>query len=326
MRRYFAFLMIGLLLFGCIDGGNGGENQDENGEANFTTHIEITDSSQTSIKEGEGDIKETQEGDFNPSEYTETPDAVLYIYFVNVGVGSQGDAILIKKGDFDMLVDTGPAAAEATITNYLLDRGVDDLEVLVLTHDDEEHTANLAYLADRFEVGEIWWNGQGKIELSTEIQNVQSEQIKTVVKGDSFEYNSISITVLNPLPEGERFYHDDGDAIVLKIEDKDTCVLLTSDILFSAQQIVAQEGTCQIVQLPFHGLSIGSGLGNNFDFFVDALQPEAMIVSGSQQTWEDTREMIFRKLDNKGILYYENYKGRAVKITISQEGYTIEND
>ncbi len=318
--------MIGLLLFGCIDGGNGGGTTDENGEeANLTTHIEITDSSQTSIKEDD-DIKETQEGDFNPSEYTETPDATLYIYFVNVGVGSQGDSILIKKGDFDMLVDTGPAAAEATITNYLLDRGVDDLEVLVLTHDDEEHTANLAYLANRFEVGEIWWNGQGKLEFSTEIQNVHSEQIRTVVKGDSFEYNSISVSVLNPLPEGERFYNDDNDAIVLKIEDKGTCVLLTSDIFYSAQQIAAQEGTCQIVQLPFHGLSIGSGLGNNIDFFVSALQPEAMIVSGSQQTWEDTREMIFRKLDNKGILYYENYKGRAVKITISQEGYIIEND
>ncbi|QMV40342.1 MBL fold metallo-hydrolase [Cohnella cholangitidis] len=78
----------------------------------------------------------------------------LSVYFLNVG---QGDATYIKTaaGD-DILIDAGKNEAGAAVVNYLKQLGVDDLEILISTHPDEDHAGGLDVVLDKFKVKAVY--------------------------------------------------------------------------------------------------------------------------------------------------------------------------
>ena len=56
----------------------------------------------------------------------------------NINVG-QGDRIFIKLGDVDILIDAGKSGQGAVVASYLQSMGVDDIELMINTHPDEDH-------------------------------------------------------------------------------------------------------------------------------------------------------------------------------------------
>ena len=79
------------------------------------------------------------------------------IHFIDVG---QGDSIAIK---FDngktMLVDTGTKEYKSKLTNYL-DKIVlnnsKNIDILVLTHIDIDHSGNMEYILKNYKVGQVY--------------------------------------------------------------------------------------------------------------------------------------------------------------------------
>jgi beta-lactamase superfamily II metal-dependent hydrolase len=78
----------------------------------------------------------------------------LRIDFIDVG---QGDAILIQRGAMAILVDGGPE--ETQVADYLGSRGIEDVDLPVATHPHADHISGLADVLERFDVHEIWVNG-----------------------------------------------------------------------------------------------------------------------------------------------------------------------
>jgi len=83
-----------------------------------------------------------------------TDPPVTDIVFLSVG---QGDAILLRSGDKAVLVDTGPSqgafsAGERLAAPQLRALGVDDLEAVILTHPDLDHTGGFEGLQRRLTV------------------------------------------------------------------------------------------------------------------------------------------------------------------------------
>ncbi len=319
IKKAFALFAVFLLLAGCPgndDGlseeGNGGGGT---GGTGSQEHISIENGTSSQISAGE-----YEEGEFIPaSEYSENVNASLFVYFISVGYGdTQGDAILVKKGDFDMVVDAGPVAKKYDVANFLLGKGVDDIEVLVSTHEDEEHYGGLSYIGEQFRVAEIWRPAEGSESYSNMLEGIGAEDgVKYVGLGDTYEFNGMSVSVLNPIKGPGRFFDSDNDGVVLRIEDRGFCILLSADIDSSAQtKVLTGTGTCDVVQMPWHGMSEGL---YNLDFFFDVLEPEAAIISGSASDWTKTRQTLFNKAALRGIGIYPNYNGTAAKVTF--DGY-----
>ena len=66
---------------------------------------------------------------------------LLEVSFIDVG---QGDSILLHASDdTDILIDGGPRSAGPTVVAYLQQEGIDDIEVIVLSHDDDDHVGGL---------------------------------------------------------------------------------------------------------------------------------------------------------------------------------------
>jgi len=314
--RLLAFAVAFLLLFGCpaeqpAAPAEGGTSPAQEG------HFEITGEEGASVSEG--GVSGVEEPPAR--QYTENSGADLDVYFFNVGYGdNQGDAILIKKGDADILIDAGPKMKEKDLVDFLREKGVDDIEILISTHDDPEHTGGMAYVASKFRIGEVWRSTEGSEAYRGLLNSLGAEDgEKEVWDGDTRTLNGMELIVVNPIKGPDRFFDPTNDGVVLQLEDRELCFLFTGDILYSAQQkVVEKVGHCEIVQFPNHGMS--SGLAN-IDYFIATLEPEVLVISGSPKDWTKSRITLKEKAELRDILVLENYEGDSAVIEWNGQNY-----
>ncbi|MBI2079551.1 MBL fold metallo-hydrolase [Candidatus Micrarchaeota archaeon] len=270
--------------------------------------------------------------------YTPNKDAKFAVYFIYVGDPTQhGDAILVKKGDAEILIDAGPESNAQNVLTTLETLGVDDIELLISTHADPEHYGGIPTILDNYDVEEFWWSGYSYgnpsyLELISQV-NAKEIPVKQVKYSDSFEINGFNLFVLNP-PESENKFTDiDNNAIAIKLTDRDFCLMLNSDILYGAQIKLIQRSInlqCEIMQTPTHGL----GLGNSqIDQLLLKVKPKVAIMSGGPSDITSTadkigsRPAVREKLKIKGVVsVYENYLdgGKTVKITSDGQLYSVD--
>lgn len=75
-----------------------------------------------------------------PSAYGKGSD-FLRVSYINVG---QGDSIWLHASDqTDILIDGGPPSAGPTVVAYLQGKGIDDIDVMVLSHGHDDHVGGL---------------------------------------------------------------------------------------------------------------------------------------------------------------------------------------
>lgn len=90
------------------------------------------------------------------SVYFKEPDNTVQIITLDVG---QGDAILIEKGNWQILIDGGPdnkVVEELSKYMPLEDRKIEEI---ILTHPHADHITGLIDILSRYEIGEINYSG-----------------------------------------------------------------------------------------------------------------------------------------------------------------------
>lgn len=256
-------------------------------------------------------------------DYAYEPEKNLFVYFINVTYikdwsanatnERQGEAILLKKGDADILIDAGPRQASQELVNFLLSRGVDDLELLVSTHPREENYGGMEAVFGNLTVEQFMWNGDSnndpEYQSLIEKAGVLSGRVIQTNYLYSTEINGINLTVINPRDGADRFFHPDNDGIVLKIVDRDFCLMTTGDIAYGAQTRIADakdfSPRCRVLQVPNYGLGQGS---SQIDLFLVKVAPETAIITGSYFDPDNERYSIEEKLSLRGIAYYEAFQ------------------
>lgn len=264
--------------------------------------------------------------------YSVTHDEKAYLFFIYVGDGGvQADAILLKKGDVDVLIDTGPASASTKVIEFLKARGVDDLELIVLTHADKDHYGAMPAVMNNFTIGKVIWSGRtyGDNAFQSILNKLENERLiplQSAIRGQIIEINGINLTVLNPIEES--FAAVDEDTIVLKITDRNFCVLLTSDILGGGLDSVIKETDvkCEIVEIPRSGADQLSG-GALVRNLLTSSNAKVAIISGSykqDQSGFDFRLPLFDMLKQINITPYKNYVNGSIRIASDGSSYDID--
>ncbi|MEW6721968.1 MAG: hypothetical protein AB1324_01765 [Candidatus Micrarchaeota archaeon] len=335
MRLFFVVIAVFLLL-GCT-GGEQPPPQNVTNETNETPKpppIDIIIGNQTNQTQIQN---QTEEPEPEPEpikkelDYTYEPEQIFGIFFFDVGgPGLHGDAILIKKGDMDILVDAGSAEMSERTIDYLRSRSVDDIEVLVSTNADPRHYGGIAAVAERYKIEELWWSGEsfGDNAYAALMENV-SGSVKTarvVERGYSADLNGMNFTVLNP-QNTQRFEDVNNDAIVMRVVDRNFSLLLTSGIQTGAQGRLVNEETSliqtDVMQAPYYGVGAGT---SNIGIFLITAKPDAVIVSGSSDESAPnggSREPFERLLKQYEIEEYKNYVNGTLRITSNGDNYTI---
>ena len=197
----------------------------------------------------------------------------LDLLFFDVG---QGDAALITTPEERrILVDTGPrspyggSAAASSILPFLRRRGIHRLDLVVVTHPDEDHLGGLPAILQEVDVGKVIHSGQkADTDLFRETRRMLSRldvRSSSVQRGDVLSVGrSIRIEVLGPPVHPERWgiESENGRSVVLRVGYGRTDVLLPGDIEAAAEQALVQmyerDLGSRVVKLPHHGSETSS--------------------------------------------------------------------
>ncbi len=258
----------------------------------------------------------------------------LFIFFINTSFKNEhSEAILIKKGDADILIDSGSAQTSIDLVNFLKSNGVDDIELLVSTHARPGNYGGMNTILDNIEVEQFMWNndsGGDSVYLAL-VNKAKSKSKKIIVAKylDQFCLNGICFQILNPKEKG-RFSQIDNDGIIFKITDKNFCLITMGDAAYNVQNSLVNSDinlSCKILHIPNYGLYSGT---SKIDLFLLKVAPETGIITGSYSDPDNVRYIIEEKLRMRGIKYYKTFdksKNTTNTIRIMNDGhnYTISN-
>jgi len=90
------------------------------------------------------------------SVYLQEPDTKIHIYIFDVG---QGDAELIQKNNFQILVDGGPDNSVITKLGEVMPIEDREIEEVILTHPHADHLSGLIQVLSRYKVKKIVYSG-----------------------------------------------------------------------------------------------------------------------------------------------------------------------
>ncbi len=269
----------------------------------------------------------------------------LRVTFLPVG---QGDAAVVELPQGQVFVIDGggrvpvaPGMSEAArasvlaepgarvVVPFLQRRGIQRIDVVVLSHPHPDHAGGLRAVVDAFPVGEVWWAGDvdtaGPL-VQPLFDRVGASSVRSTPELlGQHRHGDVIIDVLGPAPaEATATYPEfsaNDNSLVLRFCLGATCVLLPGDVEhFGEEELVATHENrlhAQVVKAPHHGSSTSSttnfitatkalhvvmctGRGNQFGF------PAASVVqrwrAASARVWDTSRhgELTFL-LDGTGV-------------------------
>jgi competence protein ComEC len=207
----------------------------------------------------------------------------LRVSILDVG---QGDAILIESSSGSrVLVDGGPSGARLMqALGEVLSPSERRIDLMVLTHAQDDHVTGLIDVLRRFEVGGVLWNGiEGtsgaarawEDEVAREGLPVTIAQAGQVIDAGS----GVRIEVVHPQPTLLHGSEDDlnNNAVVLRVVYGDVSFLLTGDIEVDAENAILKAGedvSATVLKVAHHGSA-----GATTQPFLDAVSPDIAAVS-----------------------------------------------
>jgi len=129
------------------------------------------------------------------------------VIFFNVG---QGDSILIHSPleNRTVLIDTGPPSSYLQLRNSLYAQSVYKLDLLILSHNDADHSGNLEALKKDFRVKEVWDNTMNKSSFDS-LSMLQLNEIS-----DEFNDNDRSLILAFAMNEISFLFSGDASSLI----------------------------------------------------------------------------------------------------------------
>ena len=236
----------------------------------------------------------------------------LYVTFIDVG---QGDSSLLRTSNgLNLLIDAGPTSAGQTVVSYLNAQGITSLDVIVISHNHEDHIGGLlAIFQSEIHAGLVLYNGNSCMTIIC--QNVWAAMADreiipaAVLAGDSFVWDTIAVDILNPrpTPTGD----ENEDSIVMNVTFYDHHLLFTGDIGFSTETLLIGNGVLQtqdVLKVAHHGSAYSTSTA-----FLNVVMPENAVISvGASNSYGHPSSDTLNRLSASGArLYRTDFDGNV---------------
>lgn len=257
--------------------------------------------------------------------WPQTSSAVCHFTALDVG---QGDALLIQTADHqDILVDGGPNASVLNELSRFLPAGDRQIELVILTHPDADHSTGLVYVLQRFPVQQIFVSD---IQAQTDIYQAWQKEVtqknipvRTVTQGEVFELGlSTKLEVLWP-PKDWRIQHPKVSTNDVSVSLRVTCagstVVMTGDGSSTLEEGILQRGmdiSAPLLKVGHHGSRTSST-----HEFLKAVHPRLAVISvGKKNHYGHPHPATLERLKRLGIRVFRTDQLGSVRLDSDGRG------
>lgn len=239
----------------------------------------------------------------------------LEVNFIDVG---QGDSTLIRVSNKTILIDGGGSSygetfdvGEQTLFPYLLDRGINTIDYVIVSHFDSDHCQGLNFVMENMKVKNaiISSLGQESNEYDTFINLAQKQETNLIYvkKGDIIKIGDCAIKILFPDNEPITDNEKNNNALVFKFMWKNISILFTGDIEEKAENKILslysdnlEELKSAILKVAHHGSKTSTTKE-----FLEAVKPQiALIGVGEDNNFGHPNSGVIERLENIGCKIY----------------------
>jgi competence protein ComEC len=244
---------------------------------------------------------------------TPTPFSDLELFFMSFG---GGDAILIRKGSFTMLLDAGGKDSASDLAEKLRSIGVVRIEVAAISSPTDDNTGGMPSILRSFPVTEYWDNSAPpgnftNTRLYPDLKAALEQKgyfAKRPQEGDRMTINGMDIEVLNP-PPTRSLSSPNIDSLVFKITNNQYCVILMGNSVMGVEDRIIGTGKdlkCDLIKISDHA----SGFATQ-DLLITKVRPKIAVVIEGNAAPNPT---IIERLRLKGVNATRVAPGAAVRI------------
>ena len=203
---------------------------------------------------------------------TNSSTSEVLVYFIDVG---QADAIYIKDGNSNMMIDAGNNADGKLLVKYLHSLNVRGFKYVVVTHAHEDHIGGMDDIINNFKIDSFYM--PEAISTSKTFEDVLDALDKNKVTfqtpkiGDKFTLENTNFEVLSI---GNDTSDLNDTSLVLKMSYNNTCVLFMGDASSKVEKNLLDKNiNCQVLKVGHHGSRYSSS-----DEFIKKVNPTYGII------------------------------------------------
>ncbi|MBO4693738.1 MAG: MBL fold metallo-hydrolase [Clostridia bacterium] len=249
-----------------------------------------------------------------------------YVEMFDVG---QGDSILIYSGKKAALIDTGIKTYADDIIRELKDKGIKSLDLLLITHNHNDHMGGIVPLTERIKVKKIIVPDLSKTDertdkMQTAMANVKrgGGQSTVAERGMSFKIGDFDIDVIG-------CYYDEKDendrSIITKAKIGKWKFLFMGDAQDPAERRLIGDGAdvrCDVLKLGHHGSMYGTS-----EEFLKASSPSfAMISCGRGNRYSHPHDVVLLRLKEAGVQFWRTDTSGNITFDITEKEITVSTE
>ncbi|MCJ7453309.1 MAG: DNA internalization-related competence protein ComEC/Rec2 [Steroidobacteraceae bacterium] len=242
------------------------------------------------------------------------PPAPGSAHFALLDVG-QGLAAVVETRRHVLVYDSGPAFRSGTDTGvlvvepYLRSRGSRQVDLLVASHDDGDHTGGSASLAGLMTVRRFAASGGA-------LDGLGAGSAERCGAGTRWTWDGVDFEWLHPAPP--LLPKDNDRSCVLLVRAGNQALLLTGDIQRDAEAELLARGLpadIKVVVVPHHGSRTSSGQS-----LVDATRPRwALVPAGYRNRWGFPASSVLERWSLSGAQVLNTATSGAIEFDLGPE-------
>lgn len=235
----------------------------------------------------------------------------IVIHFIDVG---QGDSIFIDYGEYDILIDAGENSCGSNVANYLKSLNVDDIEIMVATHEHSDHIGGLDDVLVAFEVEKVIDSGESydtktykdymnAVESESDCELLYDEDM-TFDLGDGIEFKVIEL--------GDDYSNTNDNSVITMLSYDDVEILFTGDLESDVEDANLNKfSDIDILKVGHHGSNTATS-----DKFLNVTKPEYAVIScGVDNKYDHPHTETLEKLQKANVEVFRTDKQGTIICT-----------